>query len=189
LSREVIVAAARRQIAAGGLGAMSLRGLASALGVTAPALYAHVGSKDDLLASVAAEEFADLIDALEASTRGLEDPVDRIVAQSHAYVTHVRAHPAMIELVTVYRPEWVPQPAVPELPMASRSFEVSSVAVHEAIDAGRLRLTDPLLVGLTLWAAVHGVATVLAAGPNLGEDYERALVDSVVDSVVQGLLV
>jgi hypothetical protein len=44
-------------------------------------------------------------------------------------------------------------------------------------------------VGLTLWAAVHGVATVLAAGPNLGEDYERALVDSVVDSVVQGLLV
>ena len=97
------------------------------------------------------------------------------------------ASAALFQLMTVFRPGWMPQPAAPELAMASRTFEVSSVAVHDAIAAGLLRETDPLMVGLTLWAAVHGVATVLLSEPNLGEDYEQALVDSVITSVVQGL--
>ena len=187
LSRESILAETRDLLAREGLAAVSLRRLASGLGVTAPALYAHVASKDELLAAVAAEEFAELITAIESSTVGLEDPIDRIVAQSHAYVDHARAHPALFQLMTVFRPGWMPQPAAPELAMASRTFEVSSVAVHDAIAAGLLRETDPLMVGLTLWAAVHGVATVLLSEPNLGEDYELALVDSVITSVVQGL--
>lgn len=188
LRRESIVTAARAQIAADGLAAMSLRRLASSLGVTAPALYAHFASKDELLTAVAAEEFSELIGALESSTSGRADPIERLIAQSHAYVDHARRHPEFVELVTVFRPGLIPQPAAPELAMASRSFELSSVAVQDAIDAGLLREQDPLMVGLTLWAAVHGVATVLASRPNLGDDYESALVDSVVQSVVRGLL-
>jgi AcrR family transcriptional regulator len=189
LSREAIIGAARETVATEGLSALSLRRLAGGLGVTAPALYAHFASKDDLLAAVAVEEFAELLRSLEASTAGLDDPIDRIVAQSHAYVDHARAHPALIELTTVFRPGWMPQPAAQELAMVSQTFELSSVAVRDAIDAGLLRETDPLMVGLTLWAAVHGVATVLASRPNLGDDYEAALVDSVIRSVVRGLQV
>ncbi|MCU0271584.1 MAG: TetR/AcrR family transcriptional regulator [Acidimicrobiales bacterium] len=188
LRRELIVDTAREMVEQEGLDALSLRRLASALGVTAPALYAHFASKDDLLAAVAAAEFGGLVEAIQAATASLEDPVERIVAQSHAYVDHARAHPALIQLMTVFRPGWIPQPAAPELAAASRTFEVSSVAVQDAIDAGLLRDDDPLMVGLTLWAAAHGVATVLASRPNLGEDYEAALVDSVVQSVVRGLL-
>lgn len=188
LRRELIIDTARAMVEQEGLDALSLRRLASALGVTAPALYAHFASKDDLLAAVAAAEFGGLVEAIQAATASLEDPVERIVAQSHAYVDHARAHPALIQLMTVFRPGWIPQPAAPELAAASRTFEVSSVAVQDAIDAGLLRDDDPLMVGLTLWAAAHGVATVLASRPNLGEDYEAALVDSVVQSVVRGLL-
>jgi AcrR family transcriptional regulator len=188
LRRELIIDTAREMVEQEGLDALSLRRLASALGVTAPALYAHFASKDDLLAAVAAAEFGGLVEAIQAATSSLEDPVERIVAQSHAYVDHARAHPALIQLMTVFRPGWIPQPAAPELAAASRTFEVSSVAVQDAIDAGLLRDDDPLMVGLTLWAAAHGVATVLASRPNLGEDYEAALVDSVVQSVVRGLL-
>ena len=64
---------------------------------------------------------------------------------------------------------------------------MSSVAIDDAIAAGLLRTDDPLMVGLTIWAAVHGVATVLLARPQLGADYESALVDSVIDAVVDGL--
>jgi AcrR family transcriptional regulator len=187
LSREAILAATRDLLSQDGLAAVSLRRVATALGVTAPALYAHVASKDELLEAVAAEEFAELVAAIEGSTIGLSDPIERISAQSHAYVDHVRSHPALFELMTVFRPGWVPQPAAPELAVASRSFEVSTVAVHEAIAAGLLRDTDPLMVSLTLWAAAHGVVAVLLSEPNLGDEYEQALVDSVIDSVVQGL--
>ena len=53
LHREAIVAAARELIVADGLEALSLRRLAARLGVTAPALYAHVRDKQDLLRAVA----------------------------------------------------------------------------------------------------------------------------------------
>lgn len=187
LGRDAIVAAARTLLVEEGLAAVSLRRLAGALGVTAPALYAHVDSKADLLATLAADEFAALADAIEGATVGIDDPIERITAQCHAYVDHVRAHPELTELMTVFRPDWVAQPEAPELAMASRSFEVGAVAVQDAIDQGRLGRTDPLLVSLTLWAAVHGVASVLASRPNLGEEFEQALVDSVIDAVIAGL--
>ena len=53
LHREAIIAAARELIVADGLEALSLRRLAARLGVTAPALYAHVRDKQDLLRAVA----------------------------------------------------------------------------------------------------------------------------------------
>ncbi len=187
LSRELILAAARELVGTEGLAALSLRRLAAGLGVTAPALYAYFGSKDELLAALADEEFGELVAAIEASAAGRTDPIERIVAQSHAYVDHVRAHPALFELMTVFRPSSLPQPAATELAMASRTFETSSVAVDEAIAAGLLADTDPLMVSLTLWAAAHGVAAVLLAEPNLGDDVESALVDSVVGAVVRGL--
>ncbi len=183
----MIVAAARVMLTEEGLGGVSLRRLASGLGVTAPALYAYFGSKDELLTAVAAEEFAELFVALQDSTSGLPDPIDRMIAQSHAYVEHLVEHPVLFDLMSVFRPGTIPQPAAPEVSSASESFDASSVAVRDAVAAGLLRETDPLLVGLTLWAAAHGVTAVLLSRPNLGPDYEAALVDSVIRSVVDGL--
>lgn len=187
LTRATIVAVARSIAATEGLSAVTLRGIARALGVTAPALYAHFGSKDQLLAAVAEEEFARLVQELAAATAGVEDPIERITAQSRAYVAAALANPALFEVMTVFRPAWVPQPAAAELPLASKAFELSAAHVQDAIDAGRIAETDVLLASLTLWAAVHGVATVLLARPGLGDDYEQALVESVIRSVVAGL--
>ena len=60
LTRAAIVEEARRSIIADGLEALSLRRIASALDVTAPALYAYVTDKGDLLRAVAEGELADL---------------------------------------------------------------------------------------------------------------------------------
>jgi AcrR family transcriptional regulator len=187
LTRESIVAAAREVVAADGVRGLSLRPLAASLGVTAPALYAHFDSKESLLAAVAEEEFASLITHLEAATTGLSDPIARIKAQCHAYVAYAVAHPALFEVLFVFRPAWARQPAAEELPIASKAFEISAVAVQDAIAAGALRERDALKASLTIWAATHGVATLLLARPGLGAEYEAALVDAVIDSVVAGL--
>ncbi len=49
-----------------GLEAVSLRRVAAMLGVTAPALYAYVTDKNDLLRSVAEVEFDQLMQRFEA---------------------------------------------------------------------------------------------------------------------------
>jgi AcrR family transcriptional regulator len=170
-----------------GLAAVSLRRLAGSLGVTAPALYAHFSGKDELLEAVAEEEFTRLMTRLVEATEGIAAPVDRVVAQCHAYVDHALEHPALFQAMTRFRPAWAPQPAAPELPIASKAFELSAAAVQDAIDARDFGEPDVLLASLTLWSAVHGVATVLLARPGLDAADERALVDSVISSVVEGL--
>jgi AcrR family transcriptional regulator len=189
LSRDAILAAARALVVQHGRSALSLRPLAARLDVTAPALYAHFESKESLLVALAEEEFSRLIVEIESSGGGA-DPLDRVRAQSHAYVRYAVANPALFEIIFEFRPAWGPAPAAArELPLASKAFEISAVAVTEAIRAGELREQDPLMASLTIWAAVHGIATVVAAMPQLGDDYEAALVDSVIDSVLAGLAV
>ena len=187
LTRDAIVASAREVVAAEGLGALSLRPLARRLGVTAPALYAHFESKEALVAAVAQEEFATLLERMQDAAHVGAPPVETIKAQSRAYVEYAIEHPSLAQVMFVFAPAWAPDAGAAELPIATKAFEVGAVAVTEAIAAGELDGDDPLMVSLTIWSAVHGVATLLSARPALGHDYEQALVDSVIDSVVAGL--
>jgi TetR/AcrR family tetracycline transcriptional repressor len=61
LDRETVVRAALRLLDEAGLDGLTLRKLASELGVQAPALYWHFKSKQDLLDEMAATVFADAI--------------------------------------------------------------------------------------------------------------------------------
>lgn len=60
LTLDAIVVAARRLIEAKGMEACSMRSLVAALGVQAPALYRHIGSKEALLARVLDHVMGDL---------------------------------------------------------------------------------------------------------------------------------
>ena len=75
LTRDAIVRAARDMLRTTELDDLSLRKLAAALGVTAPALYAHVEDKEDLLRAVAETGFRDLLGRLEGVSG---DPLERL---------------------------------------------------------------------------------------------------------------
>ena len=65
-----LVAAARQILDENGFEAVGLRETARRVGVSATAAYRHFTSKEDLLASVAAEGFRELGAAMERETRG-----------------------------------------------------------------------------------------------------------------------
>lgn len=186
LQREAIVAAARELIVADGLEALSLRRLAATLGVTAPALYAHVTDKEDLLRAVAEGEFEALVatfDAVDAA-----DPLERIRAHGRAYVAHARANPALFQVMFLFPPDLGPgsTAGADELPGATKAFAAAAAAVQAAIDAGQIASDDPLLVALTLWSGTHGVAEVLQLGFGLPPELEDAMVDEVTGRILAG---
>lgn len=186
LQREAIVDAARELVEAGGLSALSLRRLATSLGVTAPALYAHVRDKQDLLRALAEAEFDRLVARFDAVT--VADPIQRIRAHGRAYVDHARAHPELYRVMFLFPPELGPAavPADVMLPGATRAFAAAASAVEDAIGSGRLVADDPLLVALTLWSGVHGVASVVQLGFGLPRELEDQLVDEVTDRLLAG---
>ena len=102
LERSEVVAAARAVIEKRGLEALSLRGVATRLGVSAPALYTHVDDKQDLLRAVSEAEFARMLDRFEAIDDA--DPIDRIRARSRAYLDYARENPELFRAMFHFQP-------------------------------------------------------------------------------------
>ncbi len=95
IDRDAVVTEALRIIDAGGRSALTMRRLAESLGVEAPSLYAHVGSKDELVDAVLDRVLA----AIPLPERG-SDVRATLVAGYSAYRAALVAHPAVVTLVT-----------------------------------------------------------------------------------------
>ena len=92
---------ARRHLVARGPEALSLRAVARDMGLTAPALYRYVDSREDLLTEVITELYDELTSSLEAARDEL--PADaigpRLMAASWALRSWALAHPTEFGLL------------------------------------------------------------------------------------------
>jgi AcrR family transcriptional regulator len=187
LSRDAVVAATKTLIVKDGLDAVSLRRVGASLEVTAPALYAYVADKRDLLLAIAEEEFAKLLGRFERIDAA--DPVDRIRQYSRAYVEHARENPELFKTMFLFQPDFGFAASVngDPSPAATEAFRLPAEAIQQAIDAGRFNQHDTMTAALTMWSAMHGLATVLLMGFDFDEAFEEGLITSVVDTMARGL--
>lgn len=185
LSRESIVRATRVMLRTTELDDLSLRKLAATLGVTAPALYAHVEDKEDLLRAVAESGFADLVARFDGIDG--DDPVERLRGYGRAYVAQALADPEVFRVMFLYRPGALDVPGVDnELAAATDAFTRPGEALAAAIDAGRIHPDwDPVRASLVLWTTGHGVASVLLLGAHDGEVLVPAGMEGLVDDVLE----
>lgn len=182
LRLDTILARAVQIVDEGGADALSLRALARDLGVSAPALYDHIRSKEELLRLVAGEGYAEL-----ASRWVALDPADAqgwIRASSHAYVAFALERPGLFALMFRFRPALVEGPGEIEDPAATAVFERALAVVERASVEEGLGAAPPLELALGIWAAMHGVATVLSMSPELAK--ELWMVDLVIDGLLAG---
>lgn len=182
LSRELVVSTARAQLERDEASQLSLRAVARELGVTAPALYAYVEDKGELLAAVAAEHFERLVERFESIAE--PDPLERIRAVSRAYVEHALESPGLFRLMFRYPPS--PTTEVDAFPPATRAFEVASEATADAVAQGMFAVDDVAMACMTMWAAMHGVAEVLLMGFGFDDDAAERLVSATIDTVIAG---
>lgn len=143
-----------------GFEGFSMRKLARAVGVTAPALYRHFDGKEDVLLEVLGEAHRELAQYLY---RALSEPtpLDRFSHAGNAYLDFALDHPRYFMMIHAFA-EFL---GIDELPEAVARH---SAAVHqfwhdrvrECMDAGVLRPADPEAIGLTLWAHAYGLISL-----------------------------
>ena len=97
-----IKATARRLLVEGG-DALSLRAIARAMGITAPALYRYYDSHEDLVTALAVDLYDELITVLEHAREALpaDDVAARLLAVSRAFRRWSLDHPREFELLFV----------------------------------------------------------------------------------------
>ena len=150
-----LLAAARQILDENGLQAVGLRETARRVGVSATAAYRHFTSKEDLLASVAAEGFRDLAAAMESATRGA-NPLTRA---GLAYIEFAHQNRGLFRLM--FGPVLAERAKYPALQAATASVEAMLLRGVADLDQ---RPLDDNLAAMAAWGLVHGLAHLIVDG-------------------------
>jgi AcrR family transcriptional regulator len=156
-TREEIKAAALRQLADDGAAGVSLNGIAKELGMTGPALYRYVASRDELLADLVVDAWDDLAGALErAAEEHVAAPAAvRLGAIGVAYRAWGRSEPHRYRLA-IQTPlgsgELAPERVIPA---AGRAMTVILDAIEALPKARRPKPEVPGDLGAELDAWAH----------------------------------
>ncbi len=96
-----IKATARQQMTEKGTAGLSLRGIARAIGVTAPAIYNYFPTLDDLITALIVDAFRSVADTMIATADAHDDgsATSRIFAAGLAYREWALAHPVQFQLI------------------------------------------------------------------------------------------
>lgn len=156
-----IVDAARDVLAEGGMAALSMRGVAERVGVSATALYHYFEGKQDLVDRVVRSAFARFAEYLEAAMhRHAKGSIQGIQALGEAYMDFALENLAYFRVIFSIQ---IPDPrSLDDLP-GGGGYPLLRQAVVDAIEAGTLRRADPDLISTYLWSVVHGLVTLVLA--------------------------
>jgi AcrR family transcriptional regulator len=162
--------------------------VAGAVGVTPPAIYKHFDDKTELVYAVCQRTFARLDDAIETAAATTDDPVTELRERGKAYVRFGIENPEHYRILFMTRPASAPADWDHAAIMGSAAFDHHLGAVVRAVEAGALpEGTDPMLVAIGLWVAVHGITSLRIAMPTFPWPPLDDLVDHVLATQARGL--
>ncbi|MFN8472244.1 MAG: TetR/AcrR family transcriptional regulator [Anaerolineae bacterium] len=130
---------AARQIATDGAAALSLRGIAIAMGMTPPALYRYFDSRDALVTALIVDAYGSFADALEAASAAAppEEPIERLRALGRAYRAWALAHPQDYALVFGTPLPGYHAPSEVTMPIARRAMIVLVDGIQAVLGTGQ----------------------------------------------------
>jgi AcrR family transcriptional regulator len=178
-----ILGAARELFVHEGYRAFSLRALARRIGYSPAAIYKHFKSKQQIFDLLAQQSFQ----ALTASSSGAkiipgEEPVARLKRGMLAYIDFGLRNPDHYRFAfLLHRPAARPKPQA--------AYESLRGRVQDCIATGKFHRDDAELMVQSLWAAAHGITSLLIQKPAFPWVARKKLIRQVVDSAVAGLLV
>jgi len=162
--REELIKACVALIEAEGIGAVSLRRVARAAGVSPGAPYHHFADRSALLAAIAAQGHEILERQLRQAREQAPTAASALGAMIEAYVAFARDHPAHIHLML--RGELAGLDKNPEMQAAGEgAIQLLTEVVQDCQREGTAPPGDPgPLVGL-VWALAVGIVTLWLDGP------------------------
>ncbi len=146
--RNALLDAARSILEEESVTELSLRAVARRAGVSHAAPYRHFPNHEALLVELATEGFAELRGEIVAAARMPGPEEDRIANIGAAYMRFVARRPALARLM--FGPQLPNRDTFPNLGAAADAIGVEiGAALHDNA------------LGLSVWAAVHGLAMLI----------------------------
>lgn len=192
--RAKILDAARELFAELGYEAVTMRKIAERIEYSPTAIYLHFKDKRAVIQELCDHDFLVLARKLQRIAR-IEDPLEKLRAAGVAYVDFALEYPNHYRLMFMQsHPVEEAESAIRKGNPEEDAYAFLHGTVAEAIAAGRFRpeAADADLLAQSLWAAVHGVASLhIALGGDDWIDWKPAkktakfLIDAMLDGLAK----
>lgn len=183
--KDIIIKKAALLFKTKGFNAASMRELAEAVGVEAPSLYNHIGSKSELLQAICfkvANEFTTQLDETENINTGITNKIELIIR------FHINMMLEEFDEVFVANHEWkhLQEPFLSNFLNQRRGYEKKLVTlIEEGIKKKELKNINPYVVVLTLLSAVRGLEFWQRHKKNIST---KVLEDGMVAHLLTGII-
>ena len=163
--RGALIKAARAEVKAQGIDALSLRKVAKAVGVDPSATYRHFKSKDELAQAVAAEGYGELTLAMERELAAApaEDATARFLSTGRAYIRFALAQPNLFRAMFAI----AGQDGVeikPEGPVTRSAYAILSACLDDLEREAPFAPGKRAVAEALVWSNIHGLANLLIDG-------------------------
>jgi hypothetical protein len=184
--KEAIIQQAAGLFRQKGFAGSSMRELAERIGVEAPSLYNHIGSKNELLENICfsvANQFMAQLERIDAD--GLS-PIQQL-EQVLRFHIHMMVH--AYDEVFVANHEWqqLKQPFLSDFLQQRKNYEQRLITMVQAgIAEGLIKPVQPQIAVLTILSAVRGLEFWQGQKNNIHwDELENNMVDHLLNGLVQ----
>lgn len=189
--REEILAAALKLFTEFGVYAVSTRQIAQAVGISQPTLYAYFPTKDDIGKELRERAFALLARTLDARGHGVIDTAADLARLLRLYVDFGLENPDMYRMAfmegagpaggAAWSQEMVLSPAV------QSTYGMLFAKIADLHARGLTVDVDPQTLTQTVWAAKHGLVSLLISKPGFPWVEREHLIASHMDVIARGV--
>jgi TetR/AcrR family transcriptional regulator, cholesterol catabolism regulator len=182
--KDVITQKAAALFKSKGFSSASMRELAEAVGVEAPSLYNHIGSKSELLQDICfkvANAFTLYLDTVENTPANHATRLEQIIR------FHIRMMLDLFDEVYVANHEWkhLKEPYLSNFLIQRRGYEKRLISLLEnGIAAKEFKPTNPYVAVLTILSAVRGLEFWQQHKKNISS---QVLEDDMVNHLLKGI--
>lgn len=148
LREEILLAATGLLDAADNDAEVTLRGIALAAGISAPAIYAHFEDRDAVMAGIVERSWRQAVAEIRDNAAEKTTPRDRLLRGCETYVAYAQRYPMRYAVMTQ---------ATAMTPAAREALDVLTRALAGCQEEPGLR-PHAARVAAALWTALHGVA-------------------------------
>jgi AcrR family transcriptional regulator len=182
--RAAMLQAARSSFLREGFASVSMRTLAAKVGCSHGSIYLHFKNKEQLFDCLVEESFAQLAQALKGlqHKQPKEDFLQLLRRAARAYVDFGLRNPGAYEFAFILRRPGRPRRWKPHL-----AYEYLRSLVGRYVAEKHLRQLDVDAASQAVWAAVHGVTSLLILRPQFPWTEKEKLIRQVIDSAIDGL--
>ncbi len=183
LRAEIITATAELMRRSASVNDISVRVVAGLVGRTTPQIYEHFANRDDLLRHAALAEMAAMAERVAAAVGSHPDVRRRLRGRAHAYVDFAITNPLAYRVLFMGDSDTIVG--------MNDLFAISGMAaviedLKAARSEGRLSSSALRSVSLSMWAAIHGVASLHVAHP--GAKWPANMLDHLLDQLAYGVI-